>query len=143
MHNIYDCIDSFTSMLNTKYHLILGRKGISVSLNISFNKKDCFHLMGLQYLIDRPELSRNRGIIFDEIKARKITIERIASSDFYFQISDRVDTLPFLETLFDSNDTIFKYNKKKNNFSMIQADYLIKNRMGNRKREYILTAYTI
>lgn len=132
MHNIYDCIDSFTSMLNTKYHLILGRKGISVSLNISFNKKDCFHLMGLQYLIDRPELSRNRGIIFDEIKARKITIERIASSDFYFQISDRVDTLPFLETLFDSNDTIFKYNKKKNNFSMIQADYLIKNRMGNR-----------
>lgn len=28
-----------------------------------------------------------------------------------------------------SNDTIFKYNQKKNAFSMIQADYLMKNRL--------------
>lgn len=50
MHNIYDCVDTFTSLLDTEYRLILGRKGVSVTLNISFDKKDCFHLMGLQYL---------------------------------------------------------------------------------------------
>ncbi len=37
--------------------------------------------------------------------------------------------LPFLEVLFDSNDTIFKYNERKNSFSMIKADYLMKNRL--------------
>ncbi|MFR7570353.1 MAG: hypothetical protein ACLUWE_08695 [Lachnospira sp.] len=40
---------------------MLGRKGVSVTFRISFDKKDCFHLMGLQYLVDRPELSRDRG----------------------------------------------------------------------------------
>ena len=129
MHNIYDCVDSFASLLDTEYQLILGRKGEAVSLNITFDKKDCFHLMGLQYLTDRPELSRDRGKIFDEIKMRVLTKEQIESSDLYEQIADRVDLLPFLEDLFDSNDTVFKYNEKKNSFSMIKADYLMKNRL--------------
>ena len=41
---------------------------------------DCFHLMGLQYLADRPELSRDRGKVFDEISDGTIAIEKI---DFY------------------------------------------------------------
>ena len=129
MHNIYDCVDSFASLLDTEYQLMLGRKGEAVFLKITFDKKDCFHLMGLQYLTDRPELSRDRGKIFDEIKSRVLTKEQIESSDLYEQIADRVDLLPFLEDLFDSNDTVFKYNEKKNSFSMIQADYLMKNRL--------------
>lgn len=129
MHNIYDCVDSFASLLDTEYQLILGRKGEAVSLKVTFDKKDCFHLMGLQYLTDRPELSRDRGKIFDEIKARVLTKEQIESSDLYEQIADRIDLLPFLEDLFDSNDTVFKYNEKKNSFSMIKADYLMKNRL--------------
>ena len=129
MHNIYVCVDSFVSLLDTEYRLILGRKGEAVSLNVTFDKKDCFHLMGLQYLTDRPELNRDRGKIFDDIKARILTKEQIESSDLYRQIAERVDMLPFLEDMFDSNDTIFRYNEKKNSFSMIRADYLMKNRL--------------
>ena len=132
MHNIYDCVDSFVSLLDTEYRLTLGRKGEAVSLNITFDKKDCFHLMGLQYLTDRPELSRDRGKIFDEIKARVLTKEQIESSDLYEQIIDRIDLLPFLEDLFDSNDTVFKYNEKANTYSMIKADYLMKSRLEER-----------
>ena len=132
MHNIYDCVDSFVSLLDTEYRLTLGRKGEAVSLNITFDKKDCFHLMGLQYLTDRPELSRDRGKIFDEIKARVLTKEQIESSDLYEQIIDRIDLLPFLEDLFDSNDTVFKYNEKKNSFSMLKANYLMKNRLADK-----------
>ena len=110
MHNIYECIDSFSSLLDVEYHLILGRKGVPVSLDISFDKKDFYHLVGLQYLTDRPELRRDRGRIFDEIKERKITREQIESSDLYGKIADRVNMFPFLEELFDSNETIFKYN---------------------------------
>lgn len=127
MYNIYDCIDAFASLLDTKYIFVLGRKGVSVTLNISFDKKDCFHLMGLQYLVDRAELRRDRGKVFDEIRNKKITTEQVEASEFYEKIADRVDMLPMLEELFDSNDTIFKYNRKSKMFSMIQAEYLMKN----------------
>lgn len=75
---------SFT--INTEYEIILGRKGVAVTLKITFDKKDCFHLMGLQYLADRPELSRDRGKVFDAILEGKISISKIESSDFYKRI---------------------------------------------------------
>ena len=55
--------------------------------------------------------------------------ENIKSSDFYHKIQDRVHFLPLLEKMLDSNDTVFKYNKKANVYSMIKADYLMKNHM--------------
>lgn len=73
MRNIRDCVSAFLPLLNTEYEIVLGRKGVSVTLRITFDKKDCFHLMGLQYLIDRPELNRDRGKVFDEIVAGSIT----------------------------------------------------------------------
>ena len=88
--------------------------------------------MGLQYLADRPELKRDRGKIFDEIRNGNIKQEQIESSDFYDKISDRVHFLPLLENIIDSNDTIFKYNKKANTYSMIEADYLMENCIENR-----------
>ena len=33
------------------------------------------------------------------------------------------------DTIKNSNDTVFKYNKKSNVYSMIEADYLMKNHM--------------
>lgn len=35
--------------------------------------------------------------------------------------------LPLLESVIDSNDTIFKYNRKINTYSVIKADYIMKN----------------
>lgn len=127
MRNVYDCVEAFGKLLDKEYHLVLGRKNISVPLQINFNKKECFHLMGLQYLTDRPELVRDRGKIFDEIKERKITAEQLQSSDLYYKIADRINILPVLESMIDSNDTIFKYNRKRNTYSVIKADYIMKN----------------
>ena len=132
MRNIRDCVSAFLPLLNTEYEIVLGRKGVAVTLRITFDKKDCFHLMGLQYLIDRPELNRDRGKVFDEIVAGSITTRQVESSDFYKQIEERVNFLPLLEQLLDSNDTVFKYNKKVNIHSMIDADYLMKNNMEDR-----------
>lgn len=132
MRTVNDCISSFISLLSTEYEIILGRKGIAVKLIIIFDKKDCFHLMGLQYLADRPELRRDRGKIFDEIQKGIIKQEQIESSDFYYKIQDRIHFLPLLEKILDSNDTVFKYNGKTNVYSMIEADYLMKNHMEDR-----------
>ncbi len=119
-------------LLDTEYVIVLGRKGVSVTLRILFNKKDCYHLMGLQYIKDRPELNRDRGIIFDEIKCRILKKENVESSDFYSRIVDRIDFLPCLEQILDNNDTVFKYNRRENVYSLIDANYLMKNRMYNR-----------
>ena len=127
MHNIYDCVDAFSRLLDKQYKIVVGRKGVARTLYINFAKSDCFHLMGLQYLKDREELNKDRAEIFDEIRGRKIDAGHIEKSSFYGKIRDRVDMLPMLEMLFDSNDTIFKYNSHQNSFSMIQADYLMKN----------------
>ena len=132
MRTVNDCISSFISLLSTEYEIIFGRKGIAVKLIIIFDKKDCFHLMGLQYLADRPELRRDRGKIFDEIQKGIIKQEQIESSDFYYKIQDRIHFLPLLEKILDSNDTVFKYNGKTNIYSMIEADYLMKNHMEDR-----------
>lgn len=132
MRNIYDCVDAFFPLLNTEYEIILGRKGVSTALNIGFDKRDCYHLMGLQYLVDRPELNRDRGKIFDAMRERSITLEQVESSDFYSQIENRIHFLPLLEELLDNNETVFKYNQKANCFSMIQANYLMKNHIEGR-----------
>lgn len=127
MRNVYDCVEAFGRLLDKEYQLILGRKNKSVNLQIKFDKKECFHLMGLQYLTDRPELFHDRTKIFDSISARQITKEQLESSDFYYKIADRINMLPELESIIDSNDTIFKYNRKINAYSVIKADYVMKN----------------
>lgn len=132
MRNIVDCVNAFLPLLNTEYELILGRKGVAVTLHLTFDKKDCFHLMGLQYLIDRPELKKDRGKVFDDIVAGSITTEHIETSDFYHKIAERVHFLPLLENIIDSNETVFKYNQKNNVYSMIEADYLMKNKSDDR-----------
>lgn len=142
MRNISDCVNAFLPLLNTEYEIILGRKGKSVTLRITFDKKDCFHLMGLQYLIDRPELNRDRGKVFDEIVSGIITAKQVETSDFYKKIEERVHFLPVLESLLDSNDTVFKYNQKANTYSMINADYLMKNSIENRNLFLFLSKNT-
>lgn len=50
MRNIKDCVNAFLPLLYTEYEIVLGRKGVAVTIRIAFDIKDCFHLMGLQYL---------------------------------------------------------------------------------------------
>ena len=132
MRDITDCINAFVPLLHTEYEIILGRKGVAVTIRLAFDKKDCFHLMGLQYLKDYPELNRDRGKIFDELAEGIISVDKLEASVFYHKIKERINFLPLLEDILDSNDTIFKYNKKANTYSVIDADYLLKNNMGSR-----------
>ncbi len=132
MRDITDCINAFVPLLHTEYEIILGRKGVAVTIRLAFDKKDCFHLMGLQYLKDYPELNRDRGKIFDELAEGIISVDKLEASVFYHKIKERINFLPLLEDILDSNDTIFRYNKKANIYSVIDADYLLKNNMESR-----------
>ncbi len=74
--------------------------------------------------------------------AGSITTEQIESSDFYRKIEERVNYLPLLEQLLDSNDTIFKYNRKANMYSMIDADYMMRNNMEERNL-YLFLSHSV
>ena len=128
MSNILDAVKVFNKLLDIEYEIILAKKDKKVQLNVVFQKEHCHHLLGLHYLTDRESLNKDRAMIFDKILSGKITANFIESSQFYPKIKDRVHYLAQLESIFDSNDTIFKYDEKENILtSQITGEYLMKN----------------
>lgn len=128
MNNILKrSIIGYDRLLNSSYHFIVGRKNISADINLFFTKKEFFHLAGLQYITDLPELNSDREKIYDLIFSDMEFCKRIEHSDNFSKIAERIEVLPDLEDLFDSNKTIFKFNNRSNSFSLIKADYILKN----------------
>ena len=128
MNTIFDAAKAYSKLLNTEYEIMIGRKDTIISLKISFEKRNFCHLAGLQYLTDRTTiLYGDRSVLYDKILSGEISVNQIESSAFYSKIKDRVEFLQFLESIMDSNDTIFRYNQRLQNFSLIQADFLMKN----------------
>ena len=128
MGDILTSANAYSNLLDIEYQLILGRKNKTAALSIFFDESQFFHLAGLQYLTDRVTiLFGDRAQLFKRILSGKITSQQIESSFFYPEIQDRIDFLAYLESIMDSNKTIFKYNPKLELFSAIQADFLMKN----------------
>lgn len=127
MSEIYDSADSFEKLINTEYEIVIGRKGITKRLFVKFEKKDFRHLCGFQHLTDRQFLQDAAEKVFDKIFNREFSEESIISSKYYEQIKDRIFYLSKLEFVFDSNETVFKYNPILNQYSVVQADFLLKN----------------
>ena len=117
--------DAFLSLLDTQYHIIIGRKGKSVDLTIEFNPIDFHHLMGLGKLKDLRIATQNREAVFSQIQSGKISYSTICASRYIEQIENRFAPLSHIEQIFDDNKLIFRYNEKRHQFSLIEADYLL------------------
>ena len=128
MDILESAIKAFERMLSVKYEIILGRKGKTSVLNISFRKEDFFHLAGLHYLVDVPKLKTSRDIIFDSILKKDDFRNILLSSQFIDKIERRIKYLIELEKIIDSNDTVFKIYQLQ--FSKIKADYILVNEIG-------------
>lgn len=81
--------------------------------------------MGLGKLKDLRIATRNMGIVFDEILSVKTTYQTISKSRYLHLIENRFQPLAQIESLFDDNRLVFRYNMKLNRFSLIEADYLL------------------
>ena len=128
MGDILTSAKAYLNLIDIEYQLILGRKNKTIALSIYFDENQFFHLAGLQYLEDRPDILRSRrAVVFNKILKGIISKQLIESSSFYKEIKERVDYLAYLEQILDSNKTIFKYNPKLDTFSSISADFLMKN----------------
>lgn len=127
MANILDAQKTFSKLLDIEYQFVLGRKDKTVSLTIEFQKYHFFHLAGLQYLKDLSRLFIPAEGVYNQIESGQLPVSYIESSNNYDYIKGRVEYLPTLEYIFDSNDTIFKYNPELQAFSVIEADFLLRN----------------
>ena len=120
------CVQAFDNLIGSKYQIHLGRAGKIATFTITVEKEDCYHLMGLHYLLDRID-NRNRGRIFDDLLTDPKYRHRIASSKHWTEeLSYRVACAAILEQLLDDNSTIFRFNPQRLFFhSHISAEYLL------------------
>lgn len=117
--------EGFRSLLNTRYHIIIGRKGKSVELTVEFQPIDFHHLMGLGKLKDLRIATQNRESVFSRILDGTISYSSISASQYIKLIENRFFPLAHIEQIFDDNRLIFRYNEKRQRFSRIEADYLL------------------
>ena len=130
MADILQAAKSFKNLLDVEYQILLGKKNKQLNLSIDFERLHFYHLAGLHYLKDLADtLKGDRGIVFEKILDGKITQADLESSIHYPEIKNRIKYLVYLESLMDSNETIFKYNPALEAFSAIRADFLLKNQV--------------
>ena len=125
MDKLLECTRAFEKLLDTQYRIIIGRKGKTVEIIIGFSRLDFHHLMGLGKLKDLRIAKQNRETVFNAILRDIITYEGITESRYLGLIQNRFEPLMSMEQLLDDNRLVFRYNTKLNQFSLIEADYLL------------------
>lgn len=120
------CALAFQKLIDTQYEIIIGRKGQMSKIILNFSEMEFVHLAGLHKLVDNDFFrTASRKKVFDYAVDGKISYNSLTKSKNFDFVKERIEYLEFLESMLDSNDIIFKYNSKKNVFSLIQADYLL------------------
>ena len=126
MDKLQRCAVSFQNLINTQYEIIIGRKGQLSKIVLDFSETEFVHLAGLHKLTDNEFFrTASRKKVFEYALNGDISYETLAKSERFDFVKERIEYFEFLENMLDSNDIIFKYNSKKNVFSLIQADYLM------------------
>lgn len=125
MDRLQDCAKAFEHLLDTTYHIVIGRKGNTATIDLAFKAEHFHHLLGLHKLRDIEALSHKREKVFYDILAGRISFSDIEKSSFFGEIEGRVDPLTYMENILDDNRLIFRYNNKANSFSLIHAEYLL------------------
>ncbi len=125
MDKLYECAAAYQKLLDVSYKIILGRKGKLTELHICFEPVYFHHLIGLHKLRDLRISRANRAEVFENILNHRLTYDFISKSTYFHMIRKRFDPFTKFETILDQNNLIFRYNNKLNQFSLIDADYLL------------------
>ncbi len=131
MDKLKECAEAYEKLLGVEYHIQVGRKEKLYSINLSFKKENFVHLTGLHKLKDLGIHTIKREYVFDDIMNGQITVEDIMRSSFYPEMQPRLEPFIQIESLLDSNNNVFLYSEKRNNFSLIKAEYVLKNEFEN------------
>lgn len=116
---------AFSKLINTEYHIVIGKKAKLIEFDLYFSKDHFHHLAGLQKLKDNPYIfTGKRSEIFDRIIDGGITYTSLKNNNSFSEVMVRLPHLTQLECLMDSNSMVFKY-RNKDNSSLIEGQYLL------------------
>lgn len=128
MGDVYTAGSKYKVLLNREYYFILGKSKNEIHIRLKFSEIEFYHICGLHKLKDIAEINNpNKKQLFNDIISKKISSDLFKKSSYYIDVEERIELIENLEDFLDSNNTIFKYNKLTNTFSLIEADYLLKN----------------
>ena len=137
---LQDTAMAFRSLLQCKYHIVLGRKGKTEQIDICFMPDVFFHLAGLHYLEKSYFFSSfSSEKIFSLIADGKISLSHIQDDCSFSSIFDRLVVLKDLECIMDASESeFFKYEKRKTkNNSKIEANYLAKSILSGKTQSFV------
>lgn len=110
MDELKKCALSFNSLLDKEYYIKAGKKQKLLEIHLYFDKIHFHHLIGLNKLEDRRQVSKFTPQLYDNILNDKLTHNQIVHSDFYSEIAERLEYFPLLEQILDSEEVMVKHN---------------------------------
>lgn len=141
MDILIDAVKFYKDISSYKFTFLLGKSGTLHNVVIRAREEHFPHLLGLNKLKDIDSIFSGKGKNFDKssvvrrIENKEISLESIQKSSFFthknfeFSVENRISFFPKLKPLFtgeniaDEASFIFI---KKNSFSNIEADYLLR-----------------
>lgn len=129
MDHLLQCAKNFERLTHFQYRIIVGRKGRTLELKITFSVTDFHHLAGLHKLVDISKVNAGkREVLFRKILSGEIDEKLLQESCYYLKMRSRLYSLQQLEEFLDSNALIFRFDRKKvKGSSSIRADFLLQN----------------
>lgn len=134
---LLECAKKFERLTDDQYHIIAGRSKGSIQekieMTITFHAAEFYHLAGLHKLSDLPQFRRvNRSKVIAMIAEGALTEAQARKSAHFGAIEDRLELMGMIESFIDSNELVFRYQSKYTGGTMIEADYLMQNKIAAR-----------
>ena len=124
-----EAIDACENIRKYFYQILIGKNKKQININLFFNKKSFFHLLGLHYLRDVFEFNHHPNaerIYSDLVKNKKKLREKASNSQFANDVCSRWEALKKLEYILDNNlETYYdKENYYGGRMNNIDFDYV-------------------
>lgn len=128
MDDLQQCAQRFDNLTQYKYRIIIGRKGETYEVCLVFKRAEFHHLAGLHKLRNNLMLQRERHtIVFKKILDGEFSMQNIKDEDGFSLIEKRIKHLCNLEAFLDSNELVFRFNRRRALPTEIKADFVMQN----------------
>lgn len=126
---LYDAAAAWDKLLNTSYQFTYGIKGTLHKIFLTFRVDQFFHLSGIHYVNDIDfGIPFNKANFLAKVLSGEIDASAVEKSTHWEDIKGRLESLVRLETVLDSDFTLYLFNKQRLPFySNIDANFLLKN----------------
>jgi len=117
---------AFKKLLNKEYIMTVAKKNKSHQFKLVFSNTDFRHLSGIQKLIDLDIHELRANALFNYALTGRVTVEDLKESIHFDEMKERMENLKNLESYLDNNMVVYKWDKNVGKYSMINAEYILK-----------------